>query len=105
MVHAMNIGEVLPGPGELSIVLPWAAVTRGVVVDEGGQPQPHQIVFARDRDGQLITYEFTSPDGTFVLRLPPGSKVDLAVGKQQPRRIVLRDVVAGIRNVMVVAPK
>ncbi|HEB52696.1 MAG TPA: hypothetical protein ENI87_05530, partial [bacterium] len=102
MVHPVRLGGILPGPRRYSVVMPWAAVTRGVVVDEEGSPRPRTMVFARTAGGELVTYEFTDPDGTFVLRLPPGSIVDLCVGKENPRRVALRGVRAGATDVRLV---
>lgn len=102
MVHQVRVDDVVPGPASMRIVMPWASATRGIVVDAQDQPQAHVIVFARDQHGGLVTYEFTDTRGAFVLRLPPGTEVDLAVGKQAARRIVLRSVQAGTTGLRVV---
>lgn len=102
MVHQVRVDEVVPGPASMRIVMPWAAATRGVVVDAQDQPQAHVMVFARGQHGGLVTYEFTDARGAFVLRLPPGAQVDLAVGKRAAHRIVLRSVQAGAAGLRVV---
>ncbi|MCA8954238.1 MAG: carboxypeptidase regulatory-like domain-containing protein, partial [Planctomycetes bacterium] len=101
MVHQVRIREVQPSPVELRVVMPPAAPTCGVVLGPDGEPRSKTMVFARDDDGKLVTYDYTDADGTFVLRLQPGTTVHLAVGTEDPHRIVQRDVVAGTRDVQI----
>ncbi len=102
MVHQVQMDGVAPGPVELRVVLPPADALRGTVVDADGAPLGQTIVFARFRGGELATYEMSAKDGTFVLRLPHGAVVDLAVGQEAPRQIVARGVEAGATGVRLV---
>ncbi|MCA8976642.1 MAG: hypothetical protein KDC98_18115, partial [Planctomycetes bacterium] len=101
MVCPARIADVMPGPGEVHVVLPAAVATRGTVRDAAGEPCADTIVFARDNDGNLVTYEVTDDRGAFLLRLPPGVTVDLAVGKESLHDIVHRGVKAGDQDIQV----
>ncbi|MEQ1632458.1 MAG: sigma-70 family RNA polymerase sigma factor [Planctomycetota bacterium] len=102
MVHQVQLAGIEPSPVEVRVVLPPARATRGVVVDADGRPLGHTLVFARYPGGELATYEMTAADGTFVLRLPPDSVVDLAVGKEAPHRIVVRGIRDGATDLRIV---
>lgn len=102
MVHQIRRDGVEPSPAELRILLPPAQATRGTVVDADGTPLGQTVVFARSPAGELLTYEVTAADGTFLLRLPPGAVADLAVGKEAPHRIVTRGVRAGATGIRLV---
>tara|TARA_R110002094_G_scaffold133900_7_gene126294 strand:- start:2727 stop:2927 length:201 start_codon:yes stop_codon:yes gene_type:complete len=52
--------------------------------------------------GTLLTYDYADADGAFVLRLPPGAEVDLAVGRDASKTIVMSGVQAGACGLRVV---
>lgn len=106
MVHAVCRTGIPAGTRDLRVVLPPAQVTTGAIRLADGRPAAGVMVFARVAGSggadprELLTYENASSDGTFLLRLPPGARVDLAVGEPTGPTLV-GGVEAGSRGLAV----
>ncbi len=104
MVHGIDQEAVLAGDRHVHVVLPPAALTKGVVVDDQGEPLRAVLIFARTAGKKMLTYESTSDTGEFVLRLPPGTTVDLFCGPKATQPLV-KNVEAGTQGMQLMRPR
>ncbi|MCB9871820.1 MAG: sigma-70 family RNA polymerase sigma factor [Planctomycetes bacterium] len=103
MVHYVVLHGIPAGSRHLAVALPSAHRITGTVVRNSGAPARRAMVFARDSNGEVLTYENTDERGEFVLRMPPGVVADLYLGPRA-RQPLLRGVRAGAPPVRLTAP-
>jgi hypothetical protein len=59
------------------------------------------LVSARTRNGDLVTYDHADEAGRFLLRIAPGSEVDVFIGASAAERPAVANVRAGATGIVV----